>query len=124
MSTFYEAIISSIKKKMKEREKERKEGKKEEERERDGFPRLRVAPWWNPAHPTWRRPPIRISLGMGGVASTNTFFQLPHWSLLVTQLTCRATLRAVGPGPRRGQASRQTEDDDGGRGEALGLQKG
>lgn len=25
-----------------------------------------VAPWWNPAYLTWRRPPIRISLGMGG----------------------------------------------------------
>ena len=49
MSTFYEAIISSIKKKMKEREKERKEGRKEGERERDGFPRLRGGPLVEPS---------------------------------------------------------------------------
>lgn len=53
MSTFYEAIISSIKKKMKERErrKEKKEKRRKKGREMDSHV-SGVAPWWNPAHPT------------------------------------------------------------------------
>ena len=67
MSTFYEAIISSIKeKKMKERErrKEKKEKRRKKGREMDSHV-SGAASWWSPAHLEWRRPPIRMSLGMG-----------------------------------------------------------
>lgn len=67
MSTFYEAIISSIKEKdEREREKERKRRKKGvEERDRDGFPRPQGRPLVErgPSHLAWRCHPNRISLG-------------------------------------------------------------
>lgn len=108
--------------KERERRKEKKEKRRKKGTEMDSHV-SGAASWWSVAHLILRGDVTPIGRAWGWGASANTFFQPLRWFHLETQLTCRATLRAAGPGPRRGHTSRQTEDEDGGRGEALRLQK-